>query len=234
MTTLLTTQTLQPSGRKETRSEHMSCLTRDRGNWLDDRKANAYTVMKASTMTKSYTLITLSRSQKEERTTEKTWKSSTYTVINRNTRHDVREMLNESKTDGSLARTDVRASGHSTLLGPNNQDFQSEAKARKGNFDGFTHSTGLQAISRGVTKTPCLGTVKMRNLINFSKPVEGWITNIPSVLVSLWLFVQPETTRPYTSQPRGTNNLLEPCAVKVARTVLRGEGGSNAPDLPGE
>lgn len=27
-------------------------------------------------------------------------------------------------------------------------------------------------------------------------------------------------------------DLLEPCAVKAASTVLRGEGGSNAPDLP--
>ena len=28
------------------------------------------------------------------------------------------------------------------------------------------------------------------------------------------------------------NNPLEPCAMKVARTVLRGERSSNAPDLP--
>lgn len=28
------------------------------------------------------------------------------------------------------------------------------------------------------------------------------------------------------------NSPLEPCAVKVTRTVLRGEGGSDAPDLP--
>ncbi|MDQ0245218.1 hypothetical protein J2S09_002794 [Bacillus fengqiuensis] len=26
--------------------------------------------------------------------------------------------------------------------------------------------------------------------------------------------------------------MLEPCAVKVARTVLRGEGNGNIPDLP--
>jgi hypothetical protein len=29
------------------------------------------------------------------------------------------------------------------------------------------------------------------------------------------------------------SGLLEPCAVKVARTVLRGEGESNLPNLPG-
>ncbi|GBC61592.1 hypothetical protein DENIS_2554 [Desulfonema ishimotonii] len=38
----------------------------------------------------------------------------------------------------------------------------------------------------------------------------------------------------YSRMPHGVLSGPEPCAVKVARTVLRGPGDGNSPRLPGD
>jgi len=43
---------------------------------------------------------------------------------------------------------------------------------------------------------------------------------------------QPEVEDSETGSRQGALKKLEPCAVKVARTVLRGGGGGNAASLP--